>query len=31
AQIAERLRISPSTVKKYLIRANAHCLFALAA
>lgn len=31
AQVAERLRISSSTVKKYLIRANAHCLFALAA
>ncbi len=29
-QIAERLGISPSTVKKYLMRANRQCLFALA-
>lgn len=30
AQIAERLKVSASSVKQYLTRANRHCLFALA-
>lgn len=29
AQIAERLRVSASSVKQYLTRANRHCLFAI--
>ncbi|MDU7470697.1 MAG: sigma-70 family RNA polymerase sigma factor, partial [Serratia marcescens] len=29
--IAERLRVSTSSVKQYLQRANLHCFFALAA
>ena len=31
AQIAERLKVSASSVKQYLSRANRQCLFALAA
>lgn len=30
AEIAERLKVSASSVKQYLSRANRHCLFALA-
>jgi len=30
AQIAERLKVSTSSVKQYLSRANRHCLFAIA-
>jgi RNA polymerase sigma factor (sigma-70 family) len=31
AEIAARLKVSSSSVKQYLIRANRHCLFALSA